>query len=86
MAANTEYTKIKESALSALFSAIKAAFWPKADVTNITLADVAVSGSYGDLDDTPEVDSTPTENSTNLVTSGGVYAVLGDVETLINAL
>lgn len=33
-----------------------------------------------------EVDSSPTANSTNLVTSGGVYSVLGDIETLINAL
>lgn len=32
------------------------------------------------------IDTTPTENSSNLVTSGGVYSVLGDIETLINAL
>lgn len=32
------------------------------------------------------IDTTPTQNSSNLITSGGVYDVLGDVETLINAL
>lgn len=32
------------------------------------------------------VDSAPTADSTNLVTSGGVYSVLGDIESLINAL
>ena len=31
-------------------------------------------------------DSTPTSGSTNPVTSGGIYNVLGDIETLINAL
>ena len=36
------------------------------------LARVASTGSYGDLTDTPTVDSTPTANSTHLVTSGGV--------------
>ena len=32
------------------------------------------------------IDTTPTQNSANLITSGGVYDVLGDIETLINAL
>ena len=32
------------------------------------------------------IDTTPTQNSSNLITSGGVYDVLGDIETLINAL
>ena len=32
------------------------------------------------------IDTTPIQSSSNLITSGGVYAVLGDVETLINAL
>lgn len=31
-------------------------------------------------------DNTPTENSTNPVTSGGLYDIIGDVVTLINAL
>lgn len=32
------------------------------------------------------IDSTPTANSTNLVTSGGVYAMIGDIETLLAAI
>lgn len=32
------------------------------------------------------IDTAPTQNSSNLITSGGVYNVLGDIETLINAL
>ena len=31
-------------------------------------------------------DSTPTSGSSNPVTSGGVYAVLGDVESLLAAI
>ena len=78
MAANTEYTKIKESALSALFSRIKATFWPKDDVTNLDLATVAVSGSYRDLLDKPTV---PVESS--LPVSGGLLAnTFYDVGTL----
>lgn len=41
------------------------------------LAAVATSGSYNDLSDTPEIDAAPTENSTNAVQSGGVFAALG---------
>lgn len=66
MAANTEYTKIKESAISAFFSKLKAAFWPKADVTNVTLADVAVTGDYDDLINKPTIPGggeTPIETS-----------------------
>ena len=32
------------------------------------------------------VDTTVTEDSTNLVTSGAVYAVVGDVESVLEAL
>lgn len=32
------------------------------------------------------IDSTPTANSLNLVTSGGVYAMIGDVESLLAAI
>lgn len=39
----------------------------------VTLATVATSGSYNDLNNKPTVDSAPVNNSTNLVTSGGVY-------------
>lgn len=60
--------------------------------TNASLATVAKSGSYNDLSDkptiptVPPIDSTPTSGSTNLVTSGGVYSVLGDIETLLNSI
>ena len=32
------------------------------------------------------VDTTPTQNSSNLITSGGVYSVLGDIESAINTI
>lgn len=44
------------------------------------LAAVATSGSYTDLSDTPETDAAPTENSTNTVQSGGVYAALAALD------
>lgn len=47
--------QIDENNLGYLISKIKAAFWPKADVVQIS------------------IDASPTQNSTNLVTSGGVY-------------
>lgn len=34
----------------------------------------------------PVIDTTPTEDSNNLVTSGGVYAVIGNVESLLAQL
>lgn len=44
---------IDNTNLGYLISKIKAAFWPKADVTNVTLADVAVTGDYSDLTNIP---------------------------------
>jgi|GEM_PF-2089295 len=41
------------------------------------LAAVATSGSFGDLSNVPEIDAAPTEDSTNAVQSGGVFAALG---------
>ena len=32
------------------------------------------------------IDTTPTENSTNLITSGGVYSVLGDIQSALDAI
>lgn len=63
MAANDEYTKIKESTISAFFSKLKAAFWPKADVVNAPLGEAAFV----------DVDNAPTKSSNNTVKSGGVY-------------
>lgn len=67
---------IDNTNLGHLISKIKAAFWPKADVTNITLADVATTGSYNDLLDKLTIDADPTSGSTNAVSSGGVYTAL----------
>ncbi len=33
-----------------------------------------------------DVDTAPTQNSTNLITSGGVYAVVGNIESLLAAI
>lgn len=49
------------------------------DGTNASWADsVAIS--------TLTIDNTPTENSNNLVKSGGVYAMIGDVESVLTTL
>ena len=50
---------------------------------NISLHKVAKTGTYSDLVGLPTVDSTPTENSTNLVSSGGVHQYI--TNTLGNA-
>ena len=75
---------IDSTNLGYLISKIKAAFWPKTDVTNVTLVDVAVTGDYDDLINKPVVDSTPTASSTNLVTSGGVASALSGMEIASN--
>jgi hypothetical protein len=65
-------------------------------VTDVTVGGTSVVNQQGvaEVQQIPEtvqaqeieIDNAPTANSNNLVTSGGVYAVLGDIETLINAL
>ncbi len=60
--------EIDSTNLGYLLGKIKAAFWRKAEITELP------------------IDNAPTANSNNLVTSGGVYSVLADIETLINAL
>lgn len=50
---------------------------------NISLHKVAKTGTYSDLVGLPTVDSNPTENSTNLVSSGGVHQYI--TNTLGNA-
>lgn len=42
--------------------------------------------AWNSKQDTLTFDTTPTPNSTNPVTSGGLYNIIGDVVTLINAL
>ena len=46
---------IDDSNLGHLVSKAKAAFWPKEDVININLADVATSGDYDDLSNKPTI-------------------------------
>jgi hypothetical protein len=46
-----------------------------------SLSAVATSGDYNDLEHTPSVDGSVTENSTNLVTSGAVHAAISNVTT-----
>lgn len=45
----------------------------------ISLHKIAKTGNYTDLVGKPAVDPTPTQNSQNLVTSGGIYAALADI-------
>ena len=83
MAANTEYTKIKESTISSFFSKLKAAFWPKNDVVNVNLANVAVTGDYNDLSNKPSRDNAylidPSDISNNYwPTTAGSYSQSSD--------
>lgn len=54
--------------------AMDTALGNKADTSD--LATVATSGSYADLSNKPTIDSTPTSQSANAVSSGGVYTAL----------
>ena len=91
MAANTEYTKIKESTISAFFTKLKAFFWPKADVVNldaidVDLADVAVTGDYDDLINKP---SPGTPKATTIPAGGmlpNVYYALGTLTGSVTLL
>ena len=52
--------------LGHFISLLKAAFWPKADVDEV---------------DELDIDNAPTENSDNLVTSGGIYSAISSKYT-----
>ena len=58
------------------------------DDTNTTHKFVSASekSTWNGKQDALTFDSTPTQGSTNPVTSGGVYAVIGDVESLLTTL
>lgn len=58
------------------------------DDTNATHKFVSASekSTWDGKQDALTFDSTPTQGSTNPVTSGGVYAVIGDVESLLTTL
>jgi hypothetical protein len=59
-----------------------------------SLAAVATSGNYNDLSNKPTlgaaasrgVDTTATSGSTNLITSGGVYTIVGDINTVLESV
>ena len=57
--------------LAELIAKIKATFWKKADVVEADVLDI---------------DTTPTANSNNLVTSGGVYSALSGKEDSIDSV
>ena len=62
---------LDENGVSWLIAKIKSVFLTTEDAEAVDLVDV---------------DTVPTQNSTNLITSGGVYNVLGDIETLLAAI
>ena len=64
--------QVDSTNLGYIWSKIKAAFWPKADVTNITLADVAVTGDYDDLSNKPTIPST-SGNYPDMVVGGAGF-------------
>lgn len=113
---------VSTEALTKLIQLVKSAFVSKTDVvttSEVTLADVALSGDYDDLINKPTIPTVPTnvsaftndsgyitssaltgyEQTSNKVTSISssstdtqypsakcVYDIVGDIETLINAL
>lgn len=61
----------------------------KADVSDVTAlaGRVAIAeGQIASKQDALTFDTTPTEGSNNPVTSGGIYAVIGNIETLLAAI
>ena len=51
-----------------------------------TLSVVATSGNYNDLSNKPVLDNEPIQNSTNAITSGAVYSILGQIEEFLHNL
>ena len=62
---------LQTNGLKALMSSILSRFIKKTDTVEVT---------------TLAIDNTPTQNSTNLVTSGGVYAVIGNVASRLDTM
>ena len=54
--------------------------------TALSLVTTGEKYTWNGKQDSLTIDSTPTENSNNPVSSGGVYTALGNVETLLAAL
>lgn len=74
-------TKVLDNTgLGYLITKMKAAFWPKADVVTVTLADVATTGSYNDLSNKPTIPTVPTidtsiDNASSNSDTAGAKAV-----------
>lgn len=93
-------TKVLDNTgLGYLITKMKAAFWPKADVVTVTLADVATTGSYNDLTNKPTIPTVPTistdisADATSDTKTASPKAVktyvdnmCGDIETLLAAI
>ena len=73
---------VSTDALTKLIQLIKGTFIKNTDVvqtTEVTLADVAITGAYSDLSGTPTIPTTTnsvTSDSTAALTSGGAYTAL----------
>ena len=79
------YTASEVGALPASTTIPSALADLSADSTHRTVTD-AEKTAWNGKQNALTWDTTPTQNSTNPVTSGGLYNVLGNIETLINAL
>ena len=72
----TSTNAIQNKAVAAKFNDLTVAFDSKANI--VDLADVATSGQYYDLKNTPTVDITLSSTSTNAIANKAVYAALSD--------
>lgn len=72
----TSTNAIQNKAVAAKFNDLTVAFDSKANI--VDLADVATSGQYRDLKNTPTVDITLSSTSTNAIANKAVYAALSD--------
>lgn len=79
-AANSGITSSKVSTYDGYAAQIAA----KADLGS--LATVATTGSYNDLTNKPTIDTALSSTSTNAVENRAIYAVIGDVESILNTL
>lgn len=79
-AANSGITSSKVSTYDGYAAQIAA----KADLSS--LATVATTGSYNDLTNKPTIDTALSSTSTNAVENRAIYAVIGDVESILNTL
>lgn len=72
----TSTNAIQNKAVAKKFNDLTVAFDSKANI--VDLADVATSGQYHDLKNTPTVDTTLSSTSTNAIANKAVYSALSD--------